>query len=64
MLHINSRISKEMIGALTALIERPSMDTYETMLTYLEAFKSGYIEDDEYEELGYNPLDIYALSEF
>jgi hypothetical protein len=61
MPHINSRISKEMLGALTALIERPSKETYEIMIDYVEAFRSGYIEDDEYEELGYDPLDLYAL---
>jgi hypothetical protein len=50
-----------MLGALTALIERPSKETYEIMIDYVEAFRSGYIEDDEYEELGYDPLDLYAL---
>jgi hypothetical protein len=60
-MHMNTRIAKEMQGALTALIERPSQETYHTMVDYVEAFRSGYIEDDEYEELGYDPLDLYSL---
>jgi hypothetical protein len=60
-MHLNTRIAKELHGALTALIERPSYETYQTMIDYIEAFRAGYIEDDEYEELGYDPVDIYSL---
>jgi uncharacterized iron-regulated protein len=60
-LHYNTRVAQQLTGLFEAFIAKPTKDTYEALTDGVEAYRTLYSDEDEYEELGYDPLDIYSL---